>query len=90
MIIFTMSGVKNVRPTLLKTARVLHMSSFACMRQILAPSALPEIFTGFRIGFSLTLLGTLLGEMFASDRGLGFLLIRSIDQDDPETIWRWR
>ncbi len=86
MIIFTMSGVKNVRPALLKTARVLRMSPLACMRHILAPSALPEIFTGFRIGFSLTLLGTLIGEMFASDRGLGFLLIRSIDQDDPATI----
>jgi NitT/TauT family transport system permease protein len=86
MIIFTMSGVKTVRPVLLRVARVMRLSPIACMRHVLAPSALPEIFTGFRIGFSLTLLGTLIGEMFASERGLGFLLIRSIDQDDPATI----
>jgi NitT/TauT family transport system permease protein len=75
-----------VRPVLLRVARVMRLSPIACMRHVLAPSALPEIFTGFRIGFSLTLLGTLIGEMFASERGLGFLLIRSIDQDDPATI----
>ena len=36
---------------------------------------MPEIFTGLRVGFSLTLIGTLLGEMFASQRGLGYLLM---------------
>ena len=86
MIIFTMSGVKAVRPVLMRVGRVMRLSPIACMWHVLAPSALPEIFTGFRIAFSLTLLGTLIGEMFASDRGLGFLLIRSIDQDDPATI----
>jgi len=45
---------------------------------VLLPAAIPEIFTGIRIGFSLTLIGTLLGEMFASQRGLGFLLIQAI------------
>src|SRR5262249_29781486 len=34
---------------------------------------------GFRIGFSATLLGTLIGELFASDQGLGFMLIRAME-----------
>ena len=46
--------------------------------RVLLPAAIPEIFTGIRIGFSLTLIGTLLGEMFASQRGLGYLLIQAI------------
>ena len=50
-----------------------HRSAACCCRL-----AIPEIFTGIRIGFSLTLIGTLLGEMFASQRGLGFLLIQAI------------
>jgi NitT/TauT family transport system permease protein len=86
MIIFTMSGVKNVKPVLLKSARAMRLSPLAGMRHILIPAALPEIFTGFRIGFSLTLLGTLIGELFASDRGLGFMLIRSIEHNDAATI----
>jgi NitT/TauT family transport system permease protein len=86
MIIFTMSGVKNVKPVLLKSAKALRLSPAASMRHILIPAALPEIFTGFRIGFSLTLLGTLVGELFASDRGLGFMLIRAIEHNDAATI----
>ena len=47
---------------------------------------MPEIFTGLRIGFSLTLIGTLLGEMFASQRGLGFLLMNAIGLHNVELI----
>jgi NitT/TauT family transport system permease protein len=53
---------------------------------ILIPATLPEVFTGLRIGFSLTLLGTMLGELFASQRGLGFLLMTAIDLNDVQTI----
>ncbi len=49
------------------------------MRSILLPAALPEIVTGLRIGFSTTLLGTLMGELFASSEGLGFMLTRAMD-----------
>jgi len=48
------------------------------VREILFPAAVPEIFTGIRVGFSLTLIGTVLGEMFAAQRGLGYLLMSAI------------
>ena len=86
MIIFTMSGVKTVKPVYLKAARTFGLSPLESIRTILLPAALPEIFTGFRLGFSLTLLGTLIGELFASDRGIGFLLIRGIEHGDAPTI----
>jgi NitT/TauT family transport system permease protein len=38
----------------------------------------PEIYTGVRVGFSLTLIGTILGEMFAAQYGLGYLLMNAI------------
>jgi NitT/TauT family transport system permease protein len=63
--LFTMNAVRNVRPVLVKTGWVLKLSQFDMVRSVLFPAALPEIFTGLRVGFSLTLIGTLLGEMFA-------------------------
>jgi NitT/TauT family transport system permease protein len=45
---------------------------------IMFPAAVPEIFTGVRVGFSLTLIGTILGEMFAAQHGLGYLLMNAI------------
>ena len=56
------------------------------MRSVLFPAALPEIFTGLRVGFSLTLIGTLLGEMFAAQRGLGFLLMNAIGLHNVDLI----
>ena len=53
---------------------------------LLFPAALPEIFTGLRVGFSLTLIGTLLGEMFAAQRGLGYLLMTAIGLHNVDLI----
>ncbi len=57
--------MRNVKPILIKAGRVLKLARREMIRSILFPAALPEIFTGLRVGFSLTLIGTLLGEMFA-------------------------
>jgi NitT/TauT family transport system permease protein len=84
--IFTINAVRNVRPVLVKTARVMNLANTEMVRSILLPAALPEIFTGIRVGFSLTLVGTLLGEMFASQRGLGFLLMNAIGLHNIDLI----
>lgn len=78
IVLFTVAAVRNTRPILLKTGAVLQLSRSQMVRWILFPAALPEIFTGLRVGFSLTLIGCLLAEMFASQRGLGYLLMTGI------------
>jgi NitT/TauT family transport system permease protein len=77
--LFTIGALKNTSPVLLKTARVMRLGPLATARSVLLPAAMPEIVTGLRIGFSATLLGTLIGELFASDQGLGFMLIRAME-----------
>lgn len=84
--LFTINAVRNVRPILVKTGRVLKLGSLEMATRILLPAALPEIFTGIRIGFALTLIGTLLGEMFASQRGLGYMLMNAIGLHNVDII----
>jgi NitT/TauT family transport system permease protein len=84
--IFTMAAVRNLNPILLKTARVLRLKPGRIVTTVLLPGALPEIFTGLRLGFSLTLIGTLLGEMFGSQRGLGYLLMTAIGLQNVQLI----
>lgn len=83
---FCMNAVRTVNPSHLRTARVLRLSPIVTVRTIVMPSIIPEIFTGLRVGFSLTLLGVLIGEMFASQRGLGFLLINAINLANVKLI----
>lgn len=84
--LFTINAVRNVRPILIKTGRVMKLTTWEMVWQVLFPAAIPEIFTGLRIGFSLTLIGTLLGEMFASQRGLGYMLMNGIGLHNVDVI----
>ena len=86
IILFTLAAVRSTRPILIKTGRVMKLTPPQMVRWILFPAAVPEIFTGLRVGFSLTLIGTLLAEMFASQRGLGYLLMTGIGLHNVEQI----
>ena len=78
--LFTLGAVRNLPPVLVRTARVLRLSPERTMRLVLVPACLPDIVNGLRISFSLSLLGVLIGEMFSSQRGLGFLLVNGMAQ----------
>ena len=84
--LFTITSVRNIKPVLIKTGRVMGLSTWAMFRRVLFPAAIPEIFTGLRVGFALTLIGTVLGEMFASQRGLGYLLKTAIGLHNVDQI----
>ena len=86
VVIFTMDAVRNTRPVYVKVGRLHRLNPTTMARTILIPAALPEIFTGLRVGFSLTLIGTLIGEMFGALQGLGFLLMRAIGLYDVRMI----
>ena len=84
--LFTLNAVRSTRPILLKTGRVLKLRPGEMVRSILFPAAVPETFTGLRVGFSLTLIGTVLGEMFAAQHGLGYLLMNAISLYNVDVI----
>lgn len=76
--LFTMNAVRSLKPVYAKTARSLGLGLAQRVWHVAIPAVLPEIFSGFRIAFAMTLLGVLLCEMFGSKNGLGFLLVGAI------------
>lgn len=86
VVLFTMNAVRNIPQVYLRAARSMRLAPTQLFLHVLVPASLPEIITGFRLGFSLTLLGTLIGEMFASQRGIGYLLIKSMENNSPDII----
>ena len=73
-----MAAIRNISPVYLKSARTMKLSSWQTIAMVLFPATLPEVVAGLRIGFTVTLLGVLLAEMFASKQGLGFLIINAM------------
>ena len=62
VILFTLAAVKNIPPVLLRTARALRLAPVQTAATVLAPAVMPEIVTGLRLGFALTLLWVLIGR----------------------------
>lgn len=86
IVIFSMNAVRNIRPVYLRTAAASRLTPLQAARYVLVPACVPEIVAGLRIGFSLTLLGTLVGEMFASQEGIGHRLIVAMNRNEATVI----
>jgi NitT/TauT family transport system permease protein len=84
--IFTMKAIIQIKPVLWRTAHAMRLTSRQTALTIALPAVLPEVIAGARLGFSLTLLGVLIGEMFASQRGLGFMIMSAMGLGDIATI----
>jgi NitT/TauT family transport system permease protein len=81
-----MNAVRNLRPVYLRSARAMRLTPLQTGLHMMVPAALPEVVSGLRLGFALTLLGTLIGEMFASQRGIGYMLVKAMESNEPTTI----
>ena len=84
--LLTMSAIRNIPPVYLKASRTLHLTKWQTIFTVFFPATLPEVVAGLRIGFTVTLLGVLLAEMFASKRGLGFLIINAMSLAQSEEM----
>jgi ABC-type nitrate/sulfonate/bicarbonate transport system permease component len=72
IIVTTVAGVQNLRPTLLTAARSMGASRIQVFTSIVFPHMIPSFFTGMRLGMTAVLLGVLLAELYVSTAGIGF------------------
>jgi len=84
--LLTMGAIRAIPPVYLRSARALRLSPWQTIATVLLPATLPEVFTGLRIGFTVTLLGVLLGEMFAAKAGLGYMIMNDMSLAQSEDM----
>ncbi|MCZ7358164.1 MAG: ABC transporter permease [Candidatus Methanoperedens sp.] len=77
ILINTISGVKNVDPLLIKSARSMAVSNVFIFRKVVLPSSIPSIASGIRMSASISLVVLVAAEMIGAKSGLGFLIINS-------------
>jgi len=86
VVLITMNAVRQIRPVYLRAARVMRLAPGDLVFRIILPAALPEMISALRMGFCLSLLGVIIGEMFASKQGVGFMVMNAIGFYDLPTI----
>lgn len=69
----TVTGFQQVPQGMLNVTRVLGASRVALLRTVILPSALPYILAALRITLPAAMIGAVVGEFIASNRGLGYL-----------------
>lgn len=73
----TISGVRNVDPLLIKSARTMGLPPIKLFRKVILPASVPTIFVGVRLAGTFSVLVLVAAEMVGAKAGLGFLIIYS-------------
>jgi NitT/TauT family transport system permease protein len=72
--IATYSGVRTNEARFLRVARSFGASPFKLFTSIILPGTVPFIFTGLKYGAGRSLLGVVVGELYASTAGIGHMI----------------
>lgn len=84
VLISTATGLRSVSPELIKLCRSVGASRWQVLRKVGFPTALPFIFNGMKITITMTVIGIVVGEFIASQKGLGYLILFASSQQQTD------
>ena len=74
IVLNTLDGLKSADPDTVNLFRILRATRWQILWKVHVPSALPFIFSGAKIGISVSTIGAVIGEWVGSSAGLGWLM----------------
>ena len=75
----TASGLDEIPEVYVQTGRDMNLSRYQLFQHVYFPAAAPYVFTGLKLGFIYSLIGTIASEFILADAGLGWLISYSYD-----------
>lgn len=80
-------GLRSVPNDVLDLGRVLKGSRLDFFFKVRLPGALPSILAGMKVAISLALVGAIVGEFVASQRGLGYVILSAQGTFDTTRVF---
>jgi len=77
VVINTTVGLSQIDDDLLDLVRYLNGTKLQIFIKLRIPNSLPYLFTGLKISSTMCVVGAIVGEFIASDKGLGYIIINS-------------
>lgn len=87
ILVNTQAGVENANPKLVETARAFTASELTIFFRILLPAAVPFIVAGLRLAVGRVLITVFVAELYAANKGVGFLIVQSSANYDTPTLF---
>lgn len=78
----TYSGVRSVSRELITIFRLMGATEAQVMAKVILPAALTWVFAGLRLSAPYALVGAIIAELIAANRGLGYLVDNATTQFD--------
>lgn len=77
IIVPTLTGMRQIEPELLDVMRSLNAKESQIFVKVRVPNSIPYIFSGFKLGISLSIIGAVIGEFISAQEGLGYIIMLS-------------
>jgi len=87
IVVSTVVGLKSVESDMIDLVRSMGARTLEIMLRVRGPTALPQMFAGFKIAICLSVVGAIVGEFVGSDKGLGYLLLTATGTLDGTLVW---
>ena len=87
IVVSTVVGLKSVESDMIDLVRSMGARTLKIMLRVRGPTALPQMFAGFKIAICLSVVGAIVGEFVGSDKGLGYLLLTATGTLDGTLVW---
>lgn len=82
IVISTVVGLQTLDKSMVSLVRSMGASEAQTFWKIRLPAALPNVFGGFKVGIALSVIGAVIGEYVAAEKGLGYLQLQANSQFD--------
>jgi NitT/TauT family transport system permease protein len=83
----TAAGVREVDRGLVDAVRLMGGSRWQVIRKVVLPSSMTGVLTGLKVAVPYALIGAVIGELVASNRGLGYLINDAAAQFDTAGVF---
>jgi NitT/TauT family transport system permease protein len=87
IVVASIAGFKSADRDVMDFARTTGAGGWRLFAKIRLPQALPQIFTGLKVGAALAATAAVVAEFVASDKGLGYLLLQYNGQLDTPMVF---
>jgi NitT/TauT family transport system permease protein len=83
----TYSGVREVNPLFVNSVRIMGATQLQILLHVVLPSAMSWVLAGLKVSVPYALIGTVVGELMSSNRGIGFLIAQSSGMFDTAGVF---
>ncbi len=87
MVINSVVGFSQIDSDMLDLAKTMGMSRWTEFKKIRLPNSAPYLFAGFKASIALAVIGAVVAEFVAGQRGLGYLIIIGNDELNAPIIF---